>query len=190
MKWALIAVGIVVTVVAFVVVVGALLPRDHVATLAARIAAPPSAVWATITDPTGFTTWRSDVTRIEMLASTPSGPSWREYSRHGAITMVIDAAEPPRRLVTRIADEKLPFGGRWEFDRARRRRVEPRGHLRARVGVQSRVSIRVTLCHGPHAIDQRVFARARKTLRQRADADDRCRRGRIAWDMRRRVARA
>jgi uncharacterized protein YndB with AHSA1/START domain len=135
MKWALIAVGVVVAVVAFVVVVGALLPRDHVATLAARIAAPPSAVWATITDPTGFTTWRSDVTRIEMLASTPSGPSWREYSRHGAITMVIDAAEPPRRLVTRIADEKLPFGGRWEFD------IEPDGAASSRVVISERGSV-------------------------------------------------
>jgi uncharacterized protein YndB with AHSA1/START domain len=135
MQWALLAVGVVVGVVAFVVVVGALLPRDHVATLAARIAAPPSAVWATITDPTGFTTWRSDVTRIELLGSTPSGPSWREYSRHGAITMVIDAAEPPRRLVTRIADENLPYGGRWEFD------IEPDGAAASRVVISEQGSV-------------------------------------------------
>ena len=135
MKWALIITGVVVAFAVFIVVVGALLPRDHVATLSARISAPPTAVWAAITDPSGFTTWRSDVTRIEMVGSTPSGPSWREHSRHGAITMVIEVAEPPRRLVTRIADENLPFGGRWEFD------IEPDGDSSSRVVISERGSV-------------------------------------------------
>ena len=135
MKWALIAIGVVVAAVVLVIVVGALLPRDHVATLSARIAAPPAAVWATITDPADFTTWRPDVTRIELIGSTPNGPSWREYSRHGAITMVIDVAESPRRLVTRIADENLPYGGRWEYE------IEPDGPSASRVTITERGSV-------------------------------------------------
>jgi hypothetical protein len=50
-----------------------------------------------------------------LLPRTPHGPSWREYSKDGALTMVIDAAEPGRSLVTRIADQNLPFGGTWEY---------------------------------------------------------------------------
>ena len=37
------------------------------------------------------------------------------------MTMVVDIAPPPRHLVTRIADDGLPFGGRWEY------RIEPDG---------------------------------------------------------------
>jgi uncharacterized protein YndB with AHSA1/START domain len=115
MKWALIVVGTLVAVVVLVVVIGALLPRDHVAAMSARIAGAPDAVWRTITDPGAFPTWRKDVTRVDLLPPTANGASWREYSRNGTITMVIDASDAPRRLVTRIADENLPFGGTWEY---------------------------------------------------------------------------
>lgn len=135
MKWVLIAAGVIVAIILFVVVVGMLLPRDHVATLAASIPAPPSAVWATITDPAGFPSWRRDVTRVELVGSTATGPSWREHSRHGTITMVIDVAEPPRHLVTRIADDTLPFGGRWEFD------IESDGASSSRVVISEHGSV-------------------------------------------------
>ena len=41
MKWIAIAAGVVVALIVLVVVIGSLLPRDHVATVSARIAAPP-----------------------------------------------------------------------------------------------------------------------------------------------------
>lgn len=116
MKWALIAIGIVAGLLALVVVVGALQPRDHVVTMTARIAAPPTAVWSLITDPGKFPSWRSDVTNVDLLPATASGPSWREHSGSSTLTMVVDSSDPPRRLVTRIADVGLPFGGRWIYD--------------------------------------------------------------------------
>jgi hypothetical protein len=67
-----------------------------------------------------------------MLPSTPSGASWREHSRNGAMTMVIERAESPRRLVTRIVDQNLPFGGRWEYD------IVPDGAGASRVTVTER----------------------------------------------------
>jgi uncharacterized protein YndB with AHSA1/START domain len=105
--------------VAVVTALGALLPRDHVAWMTARIAAAPDAVWMTITTPADFPRWRKDIQRVELLPATPTGPSWREHSKNGAMTMAVDIADPPRHLVTRIADEGLPFGGRWEY------RIEP-----------------------------------------------------------------
>jgi uncharacterized protein YndB with AHSA1/START domain len=135
MKWIFITVGVVAGLVAFIAVVGALLPRDHVATLTARIAAPPSAVWTAITDAANYPKWRSDVTRVEMLAPAPTGPSWREYSRHGAITMVVDAADAPRRMVGRIADEGLPFGGKWVYE------IEPDGPSSSTVTITERGSV-------------------------------------------------
>jgi uncharacterized protein YndB with AHSA1/START domain len=135
MKWALIIGGAIIAGVALVVLIGALLPRDHVATLSARIAATPDVVWNTITDPATHASWRHDVSRVEMLPSVATGPSWREHSKNGDITMVVDVAEPPRHLVTRIADKGLPFGGAWDY------RIEADGPAASRVTITENGSV-------------------------------------------------
>jgi uncharacterized protein YndB with AHSA1/START domain len=129
MRWLALAAAALVALAAIVVIVGALLPRDHVAAVAARIAAPPAAVWAVLTDPAAFPTWRGDVRRVELLPATFGAGAWREHGRHGAVSYVVDAAVPPRRLVTRIADAGLPYGGAWEW------RIEPDGDAASRVTV-------------------------------------------------------
>ena len=116
MKWIAILGGALVALIAIVVIVGALLPRNHVASISARVSAPPAAVWAALGQPEAFPTWRGDVSRVEMLTSTANGPSWREYTRNGALTMGIERSEAPNRLITRILDENLPYGGTWRFD--------------------------------------------------------------------------
>jgi uncharacterized protein YndB with AHSA1/START domain len=135
MKWLLVTGGIVVAAILLVVAIGALLPRDHVASRTARIPAPAGAVWSAITDPAGFPQWRHDVTRVELLPDAPTGRSWREYSKNGAITMVVDTADPPRRLVGRIADKHLPFGGSWEY------RIVPDGAAASQVTITERGSV-------------------------------------------------
>ena len=132
MKWVAIIGGALVALIVIVVIIGALLPRDHVASVSAKIAAPPSAVWAVIVQPEAFPTWRSDVTRVEMLTSTATGPSWREFTRNGSLTMGIEQSEPPHRVVTRILDQNLPFGGVWEYD------VSPDGANESRVTITER----------------------------------------------------
>jgi uncharacterized protein YndB with AHSA1/START domain len=132
MKWVLLIAASVAALVVLVTVIGALLPRDHVATMTARIPAPPAAVWAALTEPEHFATWRTGVTRVEMLPPTSTGPSWREHSKDGALTMVIDQAEAPSWLVTRIVDEHLPYGGRWEYT------IAPDGPDASRVTITER----------------------------------------------------
>lgn len=41
--------------------------------------------------------------------------SWREHTEQGVMTFAVEAFEPPRRMVGRIADKNLPFGGAWEY---------------------------------------------------------------------------
>ena len=132
MKWVFIVAGALIATVILIVAIGSLLPREHVASLSARIAAPPVDVWAAITQPESFTTWRGDVTRVEMLAPTATGLSWREHTRQGALTMAVDAADPPQRLVTRIVDQNLPYGGQWEYD------IAPEGTNQSRVTITER----------------------------------------------------
>lgn len=135
MKWILIVVGSLAAIVAIVAIVGAALPRDHVAAMSARIPAPPESVWAALTTPADFPRWRSDVQRVETLPATATGASWREHGGNGAITYVVDVAEPPRRLVGRIADTGLPFGGSWEY------RIEPDGASASRVTIIERGAV-------------------------------------------------
>ena len=132
MKWVLIAGGVIVALVVIVVMVGAMLPRDHVASVSARIPAPPTAVWSAIVQPEAFPTWRADVRRVEMLTSTANGPSWREHTRNGTLTMGIEQSDPPRRVVTRILDRNLPYGGVWEYE------IAPDGTTGSRVTITER----------------------------------------------------
>jgi uncharacterized protein YndB with AHSA1/START domain len=98
-----------------VVIIGYLLPMRHEATMSATIPATPDAVWGVLTDPANYPKWRGDVTSVEVLPTDSNHVAWREQGKNGAITFVVEQAERPTRLVTRITDKSLPFGGNWEY---------------------------------------------------------------------------
>lgn len=121
MKWIIIVVAVIATLVVIVVAVGFALPEKHTAARVARYRASPEQVWATITDISAFPAWRRDVKSVEPLPAVDGLPSWRELGSDGAITYRVVTATPPSpaapgRLVTRIADKSLPFGGEWEYE--------------------------------------------------------------------------
>ena len=118
MKWALIAVGILVVLVVIVVGIGYTLPVAHTARRSVTLRAAPSEVWAAITDVSAYPSWRGDVESVEVLAPVNGRQSWREKGKDGTITYAIERADPPTRLVTRISDTGLPFGGAWEYELA------------------------------------------------------------------------
>ncbi len=120
MKWLLIlaplAVGLL-AAIAFVVIAGALMPRTHSATRSVRLAAAPEAVWAIITDFASHPAWRPGVRGMERLPDRDGCAVWSEKGGWGeAMTMVVETFEPPGRMVTRIADDGLPFGGAWTYE--------------------------------------------------------------------------
>lgn len=115
MKWYIVLPAVLVSVVALVALVGALLPRHHEATRAADFARPPAALYAVIRDFAAQPTWRRGLKRVELLPAREGRVSYREESRHGAITYVVLEDRPGERLVVKIADENLPFGGTWTF---------------------------------------------------------------------------
>jgi uncharacterized protein YndB with AHSA1/START domain len=99
-----------------IVVVGALLPKAHVAHSTARYDAKPDALWTAISDYKAYPQWRSDVRSVDVLPPKNGNPSWRERGSNGDIAYEIVESRAPMRLVTRIADPNLPFGGTWEYD--------------------------------------------------------------------------
>jgi len=114
MKWVVIGLGAVVAIVVLALVIGALLPRNHVARTATTLRATPEQIWDAITNVAAAPTWR-DVQKVEML-SNGSGPlRWREHSKFGPITYEQADAARPVRFVSRIADTDQGFGGTWTY---------------------------------------------------------------------------
>ena len=115
----LVGVGVVVALVATVLavlIVGALLPVGHVATRSARYSRSPEEIWVAITGFADASTWRSTVKSFERLEDQNGQAVWRENGSTGPLTYVVEELVPPSRLVTRIADPGLPFGGRWIYE--------------------------------------------------------------------------
>ena len=115
MRFVVLLLAVAVGIGLVVVIVGYLLPMRHEATVSATIPASPDVVWGVLTDPVRYPTWRGDVTSVEMLPTDSGHVAWREQGKNGAMTFVVEQAEPPTRLVTRITDKSLPFGGSWEY---------------------------------------------------------------------------
>jgi hypothetical protein len=111
MKWVLIVVAVLILFVALVAIAGMMLPKAHIASRSSRFKQPPQAIWEAITGPPD---WRSDIRGFENLLPLNGHRSWAETDKHGQ-TIAYESIEevPNARLVTRIATEKLPFGGTW-----------------------------------------------------------------------------
>jgi uncharacterized protein YndB with AHSA1/START domain len=122
MKWVLIAAGGLASIVAVIAVVGAFVPRSHVASRTAHLKQRPDSVWQTIADYANAASWRSDVKSVERLPDREGRAVWQEIDSHGQRLPLETLEEiPPRRLVRRIADPTLPFGGTWTIE------IEPTG---------------------------------------------------------------
>lgn len=116
LTWILYIGAAVALLIALVAAVGAMLPRSHVAARSLRVNRPPQEVWNVITNVEAFPNWRSGIARVERLPDANGLPVWRETDRrNNGLTLACEAFEPPRRLVTRIADKNLPFGGAWTW---------------------------------------------------------------------------
>src|SRR4051812_24568518 len=76
----------IVGLIVLAVLVGLLLPRDHVATRTAKFDRPPTDVYAALT-------------ALQTKRKEPA--------------VVVEVDDAPRRRVTRIADDSHGYGGRW-----------------------------------------------------------------------------
>jgi hypothetical protein len=116
MKILAISAAAIIGLVVIVLVVGYLLPVRHQASRERTFATTPEVLYATITSIAEYPAWRSGVERIEMLPDVDGRPSFREVGSNGTITYVLDELAPGRRVVSRIADPSLPFGGKWTYE--------------------------------------------------------------------------
>lgn len=115
MRWVLWIGGTLAAVVAVAFIVGSALPQNHVASRTAHFASPPEVVWEVITGVEQYPAWRKDVDSVQLLTGESDTLAWREVSGGDRISFVAEVVEAPSRLVTRISDKSLPFGGSWEY---------------------------------------------------------------------------
>ena len=116
MKWILGTLAVPVGITFIIILVGSLLPRDHVATRAARYHQTPESIWKAITDVDAMPSWREGLKAVKHLPDRNGLPAHVEITSSGEIPMETVEMIAPRKLVGRIADPKLPFGGNWSFE--------------------------------------------------------------------------
>ncbi len=125
LRWALWIVGSLVTIVALVAMIGAMLPKGHVATRAAKFRETPDTVWSAITTVQDYPKWRPGLQSVEQLSTTAGHAVWLERTGTGwnadeipyqVVESVAPAGTAPGKLVAKIADPKLPFGGSWTYE--------------------------------------------------------------------------
>jgi uncharacterized protein YndB with AHSA1/START domain len=103
--------------VAAVWIVGSLLPQAHKVSARIHLDQPLDKVWAAITDYGAIPTWWPDQVTAEKQVLPGGKEIWIAGDKHGQKIGFETAEEDrPKRLVRRILDEGLPFGGTWTFD--------------------------------------------------------------------------
>jgi uncharacterized protein YndB with AHSA1/START domain len=116
MKYALIVVAVIAVAVLMVLIAGWMLPVGHRATREATYGASPAEIFRLITDVDAFPDWRPSVKKVEVLPAVNGHSRFREIGRNGAILYEVDTVVPNERLIGRIADRSLPFGGKWTYE--------------------------------------------------------------------------
>lgn len=75
-------------------------------------------LFALLTDVERFSKWRSGLARVESRPAVDGRARWLEAGGDGEILLELVDAVPAERLITRIADPDLPFGGTWTYELA------------------------------------------------------------------------
>ena len=116
MRW-LIGIGVgLILAVGIMAIVGLALPKGHRVSRTVRLAADPAKVFATISDFKRAPEWRPDVKKIAVDGDGGPGTIVREESSMGTIPFRVETLTPPSRMVMRIADPNLGFGGTWTYE--------------------------------------------------------------------------
>lgn len=96
--------------------VGSMLPREHVGTGEAVIAAPIADVWRTVSAYEDMGSWAPDMGKVERIEDSDGRPRFREERAEGTLTFTFIEVEAPTRLVVEVADDVGYFGGTWTYE--------------------------------------------------------------------------
>lgn len=115
MKLLFIILGIVFALIIAILLIGAILPKNHIASRQIVLHRSPSEVYQTVRDFSAAPAWRPDLQRVEMIDGTDGRVRFREYGKQDTITYDLLEDRPDEKIVTRIADLDLGFSGSWTY---------------------------------------------------------------------------
>jgi hypothetical protein len=115
-RYSVMAVVGLVLVIATVLLVGSSLPVKHEVTREATYRATPAQLFALIRNVNDYPSWQRSVSKVEMLPDVDGKQRMRETNSGQAITYELSDIVPNQRMVSRIVDAKLPFGGSWTYE--------------------------------------------------------------------------
>jgi uncharacterized protein YndB with AHSA1/START domain len=115
MRWIVWIVAAIAVIAVVVVVIGYSLPTAHTATRTLRLALPPEALYAVLSDVDRYPSWRPNVKSLVRAPDREGRPAWVEDTGGMKIPMYFERMDRPSLLVARIADPSLPFGGTWTY---------------------------------------------------------------------------
>jgi uncharacterized membrane protein len=114
-KLLLILLAAVVALVLIVLVIGALLPKNHVVSRHIVLRRPLGEVYQVVRDFGSAPTWRPDLERVEMISTGDNRVKFREHGKQGAVTYDLIEDQRNEKIVTRIADQDLGYSGTWTY---------------------------------------------------------------------------
>jgi uncharacterized protein YndB with AHSA1/START domain len=132
-KVALLCAAALVAIAVIVMAIGWRLPVRHRVEREAVYPIARDSLFALLTDVERFTKWRSGLKRVEARPPVDGRARWLEAGGDGEILFERVEAVPAERLVTRIADPGLPFGGVWTYELADAELADARQGTRLRI---------------------------------------------------------
>lgn len=116
LKLAAVLLGVLLALVIVATLVGTRLPRVHRAACRASFSVGPEALFATLVDVESFPAWHPGVRAARRVEPVAGRRSFEEDSSDGTVRYVVEEETPPLRLVVRIVDDGLPYGGTWTYE--------------------------------------------------------------------------
>ena len=109
-------VGLIAAAIGGLAIYGSTQPRDHEVSATVQLERPPSEVFAIVEDVASHPCWRTGLSKVEIVSESP-----RRFVEHvdgETVTYEVDERIAGRKLVVRIADDDLPYGGTWTYELA------------------------------------------------------------------------
>lgn len=112
----LLLLGGLVALVLIVTGIGYSLPVSHTASRERTYETSIDQLFAVVANSADYPRWRRGVKSVEQLQARDGKASFREDGSNGPMTFVLDEVVPGRRIVSRIGDAGLAFGGKWTYE--------------------------------------------------------------------------
>lgn len=107
--------GVLVVLVGIMALIGSRLPKNHVASRSILLRKSPPDVYAVIRNFALMPKWRADVKQVDVEGSQGGPIYFREEGKHGTVNYELIEDVPDQRMVTRIRDTDLGYGGQWTY---------------------------------------------------------------------------